>query len=274
MEVSLTMILYQLFPNGKKFALTFSYDDGRTHDRRLVKILNRHGLKGTFHLNSAKFGVDGRYVTADEVPSLYKGHEISCHTAHHYMPVQLPLPALFEECITDRQALESLAGYPVTGMSYPFGNYDDSVISTMQSAGIVYSRTTQAHHSFKLPTDFMTWHPTCHHRDCVADGEKFLNLIKANKHYTGLSLFYVWGHSYEFDDNQNWELIEGFAERMGGREEIWYATNMEIYRYLTALKQLVISASGKQLYNPTATTLWVMADGKPISICAGETVSL
>ena len=268
------MILYQLFPGGKRYALTFSYDDGRTYDRQLVDILNRHGLKGTFHLNSAKFGLNDRYVTADEIKSLYAGHEISCHTANHYMPVQLPAPALFEECIEDRRTLEALAGYPVTGMSYPFGNYDDSVITTMQTAGIVYSRTTQAQHSFKIPTNFMTWHPTCHHRDCMADGEKFLNLIKSNKSYNGLYLFYVWGHSYEFYDNNNWDLMERFAEMMGGNEQIWYATNMEIYQYLTALKQLVVSANGKQLYNPTATTLWVTANGKPVSIGAGETVNL
>ena len=268
------MILYQLFPDGKKFALTLSYDDGRTQDRRLVEILNRHGLKATFHLNSGKFGLDGRYVTAEEVPALYAEHEISCHTAHHNMPSQLPPPALFTECFSDRRALEALAGYPVIGMSYPFGNYDDSIIATMRTAGIVYSRTTQAHRSFKLPTDFMTWHPTCHHRDCLTDGEKFLNLIKSNKHYHGLSLLYVWGHSYEFDDNNNWELIESFAEKMGGRKEIWYATNLEIYRYLTALRQLVISANETQLYNPTAIPLWVMADGKPVSVGAGETVSL
>ena len=37
---------------GKKKAVTFSYDDGVTQDRRLVELLNRYGLKATFNLNS------------------------------------------------------------------------------------------------------------------------------------------------------------------------------------------------------------------------------
>ncbi len=41
-----------LFPRGKIRALTFSYDDGATQDKRLVDILNHFNLKGTFNLNA------------------------------------------------------------------------------------------------------------------------------------------------------------------------------------------------------------------------------
>ena len=37
---------------GKNKAITFSYDDGVTQDRRLIEILNRYGLKATFNINS------------------------------------------------------------------------------------------------------------------------------------------------------------------------------------------------------------------------------
>ncbi len=46
---------YVSYPNGKSKALTFSYDDGMKHDRRLVELFNRYGLKGTFHLNGGLF---------------------------------------------------------------------------------------------------------------------------------------------------------------------------------------------------------------------------
>ena len=45
------------YPQGLKKALTFSYDDGREFDRRLVEVFNQHGLKGTFHLNSGTLGL-------------------------------------------------------------------------------------------------------------------------------------------------------------------------------------------------------------------------
>lgn len=38
--------------NGKKKAVTFSFDDGVTQDIRLIEIFNKYGLKGTFNLNS------------------------------------------------------------------------------------------------------------------------------------------------------------------------------------------------------------------------------
>ena len=40
--------------NGKYKALTFSFDDGNFDDIRLIKIMNKYGLKGTFNLNSGK----------------------------------------------------------------------------------------------------------------------------------------------------------------------------------------------------------------------------
>lgn len=40
------------FPDGKRKALTFSYDDGNEEDVRLIGLMNRYGLKGTFNLNS------------------------------------------------------------------------------------------------------------------------------------------------------------------------------------------------------------------------------
>ena len=47
------------FPDFKRKALTLSYDDDDLHNRRLVEILNRYGLKGTFNLNSGFFGSAG-----------------------------------------------------------------------------------------------------------------------------------------------------------------------------------------------------------------------
>ena len=41
-----------MFPGGKTKAVTFSYDDGIVSDKKLVKILNEYGMKGTFNVNS------------------------------------------------------------------------------------------------------------------------------------------------------------------------------------------------------------------------------
>ena len=69
-------------------------------------------------------------------------------------------------------------------------------------------------------------------------------------------LFYLWGHSYEFDWDNNWNAIEEFAEYVGNRNDIWYATNLEIYEYVEAYKRLVFSPDGDHVYNPTLFNLY------------------
>ena len=92
------------YPGGKLKALTMSYDDGTIHDRRLVEIFNRHGIKGTFHLNSGTFEYDGR-INADEVATLFAGHEVSCHTFTHPFVERVPDMEVVNQILLDKQTL-------------------------------------------------------------------------------------------------------------------------------------------------------------------------
>ena len=53
--------------DGKIKVLTLSYDDGVVQDIRLIKIMNKHGLKGTFNINS------GSYLPEDAVRENFYG---------------------------------------------------------------------------------------------------------------------------------------------------------------------------------------------------------
>lgn len=264
------MIRFNRFKGGKKHCLTFSYDDGQKYDKRLVEIFNRYGMKGTFHLNSGRLGTDG-FVQPEEVRELYRGHEVSCHSVSHPYPTCVPVTEWLREVWEDRKSLESMTEYAVRGMSYPYGAYNDSVIQTAKSCGIVYSRTVKATRSFGIPEDFMQWHPTCHHRDCIECADSFFSPWA----YENTSrLFYVWGHSFEFERENNWNLIENFCQRMSGDEQIWYATNIEIYDYVQNLRRLQITADNKIIYNPSAMELWFSYIGETIQIGGGETLRL
>ena len=85
-------------------------------------------------------------------------------------------------------------------------------------------------------------------------------------------MFYVWGHSYEFDDNNNWEVIEKLAEYISFKDDVWYATNIEIYDYIKAYESLLTSVDKKAIYNPTITEVWFIENGKTYSIKGGETL--
>jgi hypothetical protein len=262
-------IRYNLFPGGKRKALTMSYDDGRDHDRRLVEIFNRYGIRGTFHLTSDSLGKE-RYITAEEVPTLFRGHEVSGHAKTHPFLEQLPVGAQLQELFESRKALEKLCGYPVRGMSWPFGTYSDEAVNTAKVCGMEYSRTVISTGKLRMPEDFLRWHPTTHHRGNLTE---LWGALQEDRR-KDLRLLYIWGHSYEFEDNQNWDYIEEFCRLAGGKPDIWYATNIEIKEYWDTLQRLVFSADLRRVYNPSATDAWFSADGVPVCLAAGKTVSL
>ena len=98
-----------------------------------------------------------------------------------------------------------------------------------ENTPVRYARTTNSHRSFALPENFMEWHPTCHQNDelLMKLGEDFINAEPTED-----MLFYLWGHSFEFDKYESWERFEAFCELISGRREITYMTNGEVYRYI------------------------------------------
>jgi hypothetical protein len=210
-----------------------------------------------------------------EVASLYVGHEVSTHMASHPFPTNLSREEILAETLENRRCLESLVGYPVRGMSYPFGDYDARVIEILRMCGIEYSRTVRSTGQFSLPADWLEWHPTCHHSECLALADRFLE-IPEKAVWQGLYCFYVWGHSYVLDRNKNWDLIENFCEKMGRRDNIWYATNIQIVDYINAVRNVRSSADGTMLYNPSAQSVWltICQDGRSQELKAGEMLRL
>ncbi|WP_138493668.1 polysaccharide deacetylase family protein [Paenibacillus pinistramenti] len=261
---------FDRFPNGLNKALTVSFDDGRDYDRQLVQKLNTYGIRGTFHLNSGNLGKAG-YIGREEVEPLYQGHEVSAHTVDHPALPDLPPEQIVEQIRKDRLALEQLVHYPVKGMSYPYGAYNDEVAVLVQAAGMEYARTVNSHGSYHKPEDWLRWHPTCHHKEMLEYADPYIRLEQS---HPGMAVFYVWGHSYEFEEDQNWELLDRFGELAGGREDIWYATNAEIFSYCQAVDRLRLSADRRLLHNPSAQAIWVSKDGEAVEIKAGEIIRL
>ena len=261
------MIEFNRFKDGKIKALTMSYDDGTIFDERLIEIFDKYAIKGTFHLNSGLLGTHRR-IKADEVKDLYKNHEVAIHGVLHKHLSHLPEQCMVEEILNDRKELEKLCGKPVFGMSYAYGDYNDNALRVLKNCGIVYSRTVKSTSWFNIPDNFLTWHPSCHHNSAPELADAFINTK-----YIG-TLMYIWGHAYEFNDADNWGVIEDVCKKTSFRDDIWYATNIEIYEYVTALKSLRFSADGKTAVNPTALDLWFSVDDECVHIKPGETLCI
>ena len=98
------------------------------------------------------------------------------------------------------------------------------------------------------------------------------NFVEFNTYNKTCKMFYVWGHTYEFDRADNWHVIEEFAQYMANREDIWYATNIEIYDYIKAYEQLIFDVDATMCINPTTTKLWLEKDNTIYSVEPGQTL--
>lgn len=218
---------------------TLSYDDGVTQDIRLTEMLNKYNLKCTFNINSELLGKGGELIRDDvrvshekikpeEVKDIYASHEVAVHTLTHPTLTQVSDDEVVRQVEEDRINLEKLVGYDIVGMAYPNGPNNDHVAEILRTkTKIQYSRTVTETFNFDVQDNLYRFNPTIHH---LKDTEKlfelaheFINLKTDDK-----KIFYVWGHSYEFDIENTWDLFESFCKLISGRDDIIYATNREV----------------------------------------------
>lgn len=275
------------FPGGKGKALTLSYDDGCRQDVRFAQLITKYGLKCTFNLNSDEFkGNNGLTKAEVEELILANGHEVAVHGYFHRGEGYIrPIEGIID-VLDCRKELERKFGRIIRGMAYPdcgitamSPNTSYSKIkSYLTDLGIVYSRTLGGDNDyFALPTDWHAWMPTAHHDNSkiMEYIDKFVS-ININCGYCATrspKLFYLWGHSYEFDREGGWEHAEKICQALGDRDDIWYATNIEIYDYVQAYNSLVFSADASMIYNPSLLEIWLDIDGKIVKLSPGETIT-
>ncbi|HSI86654.1 MAG: polysaccharide deacetylase family protein [Candidatus Methylacidiphilales bacterium] len=250
-------------------AIALTYDDSATADYRLVEILNKHGIIGTFHINSGGFGMEGRVKTED-IRGLYDGHEISVHGVHHMHQDYLPPEQLAYEIMEDRRRLEEVCGYAVVGMAHPYGSYSEEVVQMLVSLGFKYARPVVYTQNYNLPADWMRWSPTCHHNEALKHLEAFMKLNVWDKP----RLLYVFGHSFEFERQNNWAVIEDFAREAGNLPGVWYATSIQIADYMASFRNVRVTADRSRIHNMNATSVWITANRQPLEIPGGATVVL
>ena len=284
--------IFLRYPEGKCKAVTLSYDDGQYHDIRLAETLNKYGMKGTFNLCSKRIGQEtpSRRLTAEEIKThlLDKGHEIAIHGEDHISPVLSRPTKAIQDVLNCRLFMEQTFGILVRGYAFPDvalrnfqnGATKENICSWLQDLGVVYARniiTNTEPINYALPTDWLAWNATVQHSHPKATtyAKEFVSLEPETMYRSRRwpRLFMLWGHSYEFDRANNWELLEELCDILGNKEDTWYATCMEIYNYVQAYHALVFSADSTMVYNPTLYKLWIDVDGILYTIDPGQTIT-
>lgn len=221
-------------------AVTFSFDDGVTQDIRFIDLLNKYGLKGTFNINSQLLGTDGslevlgervqhRKVEKADVPHIYAGHEVAAHTLTHPFLPDLDEKEIVRQVEQDRLKLSELAGYEVVGFAYPGGgqNSNEYVAEVIrENTGVRYARTINNSFGFARSENMFLFRPTL---SITKDYDVLDDVLERFLKSEEKALFYIWGHSYEFDACDRWKQLEGFLEKISRREDVLYCTNKEAF---------------------------------------------
>ena len=271
-------MIKRLYPSGKPKAFNITYDDGVVQDTRFVQMMNRYGLKGTFNLNSQLMKENFQWVhptgltierlSPEKAVELYKGHEVASHSLTHPDFQWLGEEEITRQMLADKQQLEQWFGEKICGFGLPFDYYSPLVAYCACKCGFEYSRTSSESYRYAPPENYLWWAAGAYHmnprwRTFV---ERFFDADDE------LALCQIVGHSYDLDTENMWDEMETLLKRVSEDETIASMTNIEIVRYLKAIRS--VKTTGRQIHNTTDTDLWYEINGSVVCVKPGERVSI
>jgi peptidoglycan/xylan/chitin deacetylase (PgdA/CDA1 family) len=129
--------------------VSFTFDDTLAAQREAAAILERHGLRGTFYVNSPRLhqgsAGDGDYLSlADALALEGSGHEVAGHTLSHPSLPELSRAEAEREIANDRRELSRL-GLSPRSLAYPYGDFEaaaGSLREVVAAAGYANARDT------------------------------------------------------------------------------------------------------------------------------------
>jgi peptidoglycan/xylan/chitin deacetylase (PgdA/CDA1 family) len=118
----------------RPLTVSLTFDDGIADQMAAQQLLKKHGMVGSFYINSSFIGEPGHMTRADLETLKANGHEIGGHSVSHLSLISLSAGEANRQICADRNTLLSW-GYAVTSFAYPFSDFNASVKSTVQTCG-------------------------------------------------------------------------------------------------------------------------------------------
>ncbi|MDR1292086.1 MAG: polysaccharide deacetylase family protein [Clostridiales Family XIII bacterium] len=220
---------------GCKKYFTLSFDDGVEQDKKIIALMKRYGLHGTFNLNSGLFGYRPKLfninrIPKDEIKQVYEGFEVASHGARHENPRTVSRRRLEASIAEDIEELSGLVGYRVKGHAYPYGFHTAAGEECLRGHGVLYARRIRGSGSFLFPANPYRYDPTCwfNAKNVFRLIDGFIQARPEN----GDLLFMMWGHGYEMDYGLRKcpeDQLERIFSKIAGRSDIVYCSNKEAF---------------------------------------------
>lgn len=224
---------------ASKTFITTSWDDGHPLDLRVAELLAKFEVSGTFYIPRAN---EKPTLTECEIRALSAAFEIGAHTLGHQVLTDVSLPRAQAEISGSKSWVENITGVPCRMFCPPQGKYSRQHVLMAEKAGYVGFRsvallsldlpqrvggivlmptTIQAHphdtmvyarNTLKRAALRSIWRFVTHGRSC---DWPVLARSLAREATTRGGVFHLWGHSWELQDNNQWERLECILAYLG-----------------------------------------------------------
>lgn len=239
-------------PNKPGTVVT-SWDDGWILDLEVARLLRKYKVKGTFFIISRNISQEGR-LDENDVNDLAAHFEIGAHTATHPRLTNLSFEEAERDINEGKDELEAILNRKIEVFCYPYGKFNQKIISLVKQAGFLGARTTRCLNTqngkdcFQLPTTIALQpiSPLKIAGKVLRYGvrEKFAGtsvaLRNANKSLAELSkeyidyvrqnggVFHIWGHSLDVRNFELWDELEDILAYVAAAKNVKYATVGEL----------------------------------------------
>ncbi len=250
----------------KKVIVTTSWDDGAIQDLRLLKLLNKHNLKGTFYIpQTISFEVESgkplKRILEKDILEIAKTQEIGAHGITHTYLDELNKKQIYNEVKDSKHWLEKLLNKEIKMFAYSGGVFNNEIVNSVKKAGFLGTRTTESfkinieknpflmgislqcypcfprNKEWSLPFWVKTsWGRFKFNSKGISDLKLPINslfnwtMLAKNifKHvFKNGGAFHLWGHSWEIEKYGFWDDLEDVLKHISNRESILYLTNSE-----------------------------------------------
>lgn len=241
---------------GQRVLMTTSWDDGHPLDFRIAELLTKYGLTGTFYVPRSS---QRQVMTAAQVRELSGTFEIGAHTLDHVRIDRMPDAEASWQLLGSRRWVEETTGKKCSVFCFPGGKFKNRQLRLVREAGFHAARTVEllsaAEPSYVtglwiIPTTVQAFpHGAFAYARNAAKRFSLSHLVStpAALHSRGWvalakemfsrtaecgGVFHLWGHSWEIEEESQWENLEAFLKTMCSWREKWNGvTNSELCEY-------------------------------------------
>ena len=234
--------------------ITTSWDDGHPLDIKVLELLEKYNLKGTFYipLSNPEYPVMEKSLMKE----ISAFQEIGGHTVRHVRLNTLSDEDAEYEITRCKILLEEIICQPISAFCFPGGKFSDRDVLLIKKAGYLFGRTTKLLANSKPPSNLMNTSIQAYNHSsitllyhCLKNinalpiirnsfffpfNKNFLRLAEHNisKNIESKSVFHIWGHSWEIEKYNLWKQLEDLFKLISSCDGITYLNNTQVWKAL------------------------------------------